>query len=152
MHWDWQLPARPDFRFGTQRIRASEEHFLKGSGIVIGALHLLDADARGGLILELISQEVADRSAIAGETQGRASVQSSHWLQEALTQIRFELRISQSQLSAGVASNVEALLLRRPDLQSQYRVATLDAYTASKTVSDYLLKPMNRTCKALRER
>ncbi|MFC6335559.1 DUF4172 domain-containing protein [Pseudomonas sp. CCM 7891] len=130
MHWDWQLPVRPDFRFGTERIRVSEEHFLKGSGIVIGALHHLDADARDGLTLELISQGVADRSTIAGETQGRASVQSSYCLQEALTQIRFELRIS----------------------QSQYRAATLDAHTASKTVSDYLLKPMNRTREALRER
>ena len=49
----------------------------KGSGVVIGALHHLDADARDGLTIELISQEVVDSSAIEGEILDRASVQSS---------------------------------------------------------------------------
>lgn len=58
--------------------------------------------------------------------------QSLHWLQEALTQTRSELRISESLISVGAASNVEVLRLRqkvadlelrRADLQSQYLVA-----------------------------
>jgi Fic family protein len=77
MRWNWQLPDWPDFRFDADRIRASEEQFLKGSGVVIGALHHLDADARDGLTIELISQEVVDSSAIEGEILDRASVQSS---------------------------------------------------------------------------
>ena len=56
MRWNWQLPDWPDFRFDAERIRASEEQFLKGSGVVIGALHHLDADERDGLTIELISQ------------------------------------------------------------------------------------------------
>ena len=77
MRWNWQLPDWPDFRFDADRLRASEEQFLKGSGVVIGALHHLDADERDGLTIELISQEVVDSSAIEGEILDRASVQSS---------------------------------------------------------------------------
>lgn len=77
MRWNWQLPDWPDFRFDADRIRAAEEQFLKGSGVVIGSLHHLDADERDGLTIELISQEVVDSSAIEGEILDRASVQSS---------------------------------------------------------------------------
>jgi Fic family protein len=77
MRWNWQLPDWPDFRFDADRIRASEEQFLKGSGVVVGALHHLDTDARDGLTIELISQEVVDSSAIEGEILDRDSVQSS---------------------------------------------------------------------------
>jgi hypothetical protein len=77
MRWNWQLPDWPEFRFDAERIRASEEQFLKGSGVIIGALHHLDADERNGLTIELISQEVVDSSAIEGEVLDRASVQSS---------------------------------------------------------------------------
>lgn len=77
MRWNWQLPDWPGFRFDADRIRASEEQFLKGSGVVVGALHHLDADERDGLTIELISQEVVDSSAIEGEILDRASIQSS---------------------------------------------------------------------------
>jgi len=77
MRWNWQLPDWPDFRFDADRIRAAEEQFLKGSGVVVGALHHLDADERDGLTIELISQEVVDSSAIEGEILDRVSVQSS---------------------------------------------------------------------------
>ena len=77
MRWNWQLPDWPDFRFDADCMRTSEEQFLKGSGVVIGALHHLNADARVGLTVELISQEVADSSAIEGEILDRDSVQSS---------------------------------------------------------------------------
>ncbi|MBJ7526861.1 MAG: Fic family protein [Sphingomonadaceae bacterium] len=77
MLWNWQLPDWPSFRFNADRIRASEEQFLRGSGVVIGALHHLDADARDGLTIELISQEILDSSAVEGEILDRASVQSS---------------------------------------------------------------------------
>ncbi len=77
MRCNWQLPDWPDFRFNADRIRAAEEQFLKGSGVVIGALHHLDPDERDGLTIELISQEVVDSSAIEGEILDRASVQSS---------------------------------------------------------------------------
>ena len=53
MRWNWQLPDWPEFRFDAERIRASEEQFLKGSGVVVGALHHLDANERDGLTIEL---------------------------------------------------------------------------------------------------
>ena len=77
MLWNWQLSDWPDFRFDSTRIRAAEERFLKGSGVVIGALHHLDADERHVLTIELISQEVVESSAIENEILDRASVQSS---------------------------------------------------------------------------
>ncbi len=77
MRWNWQLPDWPEFRFNADRIRVAEEQFLKGSGVVIGALQHLDGAARDGLTIELISQEVVDSSAIEGEILDRASVQSS---------------------------------------------------------------------------
>ena len=77
MLWNWQLSDWPDFRFDSTRIRPAEEQFLKGSGVVIGALHHLGADERHGLTIELISQEVVESSAIENEILDRASVQSS---------------------------------------------------------------------------
>ena len=77
MRWNWQLPDWPQFRFDADCLRAAEEQFLKGSGVVIGSLHHLDAGERDGLTIELISQEVVDSSAIEGEILDRASVQSS---------------------------------------------------------------------------
>ncbi len=77
MRWNWQLPDWPEFRFDADGLRAAEAQFLKGSGVVIGSLHHLDADERDGLTIELISQEVVDSSAIEGEILDRASVQSS---------------------------------------------------------------------------
>jgi len=77
MLWNWQLSDWPDFRFDSARIRAGEEKFLKGSGVVIGALHHLDTDERRDLTIELISQEVVESSAIENEILDRASVQSS---------------------------------------------------------------------------
>src|SRR3546814_17594173 len=40
-------------------------------------MHHLDGDARQGIVIELISKEMVDRSAIEGEVLDRASVQSS---------------------------------------------------------------------------
>jgi Fic family protein len=77
MLWNWQLDDWPDLRFDPTRIRPAEEQFLKGSGVVIGALHHLDTDERHGLTIELISQEVIESSAIENEILDRASVQSS---------------------------------------------------------------------------
>jgi hypothetical protein len=77
MRWNWQLPDWPDFQYDASRIRAAEERFLKGAGVVVGSLHHLDSDARLGFTIELISQEMVDSSAIEGEVLDRASVQSS---------------------------------------------------------------------------
>ncbi|WP_323810559.1 Fic family protein [Sphingobium baderi] len=77
MLWNWQLPDWPKFQYDAARLQSAEAQFLKGAGIVVGALHHLDGDARQGFTIELISQEMVDSSAIEGEVLDRASVQSS---------------------------------------------------------------------------
>ncbi|AXB78900.1 Fic family protein [Novosphingobium sp. P6W] len=77
MRWNWQLIDWPNFGFDPTRLRAAEERFLRGSGVVVGTMHHLDGDARQGVVIELISQEMVESSAIEGEVLDRASVQSS---------------------------------------------------------------------------
>ena len=77
MRWNWQLPDWPQFGYDPSRLRLAEERFLKGAGVVIGSMHHLDGEARQGIAIELISQEMVDSSAIEGEVLDRASVQSS---------------------------------------------------------------------------
>src|SRR3546814_11678794 len=77
MLWNWQLSDWPAFSFDAALLREAEERFLKGAGVVVGSMHHLDGDARQGIVIELISQEMVDSSAIEGEGLGRASVQSS---------------------------------------------------------------------------
>ena len=77
MRWNWQLADWPKFGFDPTRLRAAEERFLRGSGVVVGTMRHLDGDARQGLVIELISQEMVESSAIEGEVLDRASVQSS---------------------------------------------------------------------------
>ena len=55
----------------------AEKCLLKGVGVVVGSMHHLDGDARQGIVIELISQEMVDSSAIEGKVLDRASVQSS---------------------------------------------------------------------------
>jgi len=77
MAWNWQLSDWTRFAFDEERLRDAEARFLKGSGVVVGSMHHLDGDARQGMVVELISQEMVDSSAIEGEVLDRASVQSS---------------------------------------------------------------------------
>src|SRR3546814_3183238 len=85
MLWNWQLSDWPAFSFDAALLREAEERFLKGAGVVVGSMHHLDGDARKGIVIELISQEMielisqemVDSSAIEGEVLDRASVQSS---------------------------------------------------------------------------
>ncbi|CAD7341511.1 Fic family protein [Sphingomonadales bacterium 56] len=77
MIWSWQLSDWPQFSFEQASLRAAEERFIKGAGVIVGSLHHLDGEARQGIAIELISQEMVDSSAIEGEVLDRASVQTS---------------------------------------------------------------------------
>jgi hypothetical protein len=77
MLWNWQLSDWPQFSFDQASLRAAEECFIKGAGVIVGSLHHLDGEARQGIVIELISQEMVDSSAVEGEVLDRASVQSS---------------------------------------------------------------------------
>lgn len=43
-------------------MREPEARFLKGSGIVVRSMHHLDGEARQGIVIELILQEMVDSS------------------------------------------------------------------------------------------
>ncbi|MEI9850319.1 MAG: Fic family protein [Sphingomonas sp.] len=77
MRWNWQQPDWPSFAYDAKRLRSREDHFLKGAGILVGAMSHLHADDRQNLSIELLAQEAVDSSAIEGEILDRASVQSS---------------------------------------------------------------------------
>lgn len=77
MLWNWQLSTWPQFDFEQARLADREARFLKGAGVIVGSMHHLDGETRRGLVIELISQEMVDSSAIEGEVLDRASVQSS---------------------------------------------------------------------------
>uniref|UniRef100_UPI0035CA81A4 DUF4172 domain-containing protein n=1 Tax=uncultured Sphingomonas sp. TaxID=158754 RepID=UPI0035CA81A4 len=67
MLWNWQLTDWPRFSFDPARLREAEERFLKGAGVIVGSMHHLNGEARQGIAIELISQEMVDSSAIEGE-------------------------------------------------------------------------------------
>lgn len=77
MLWNWQLSDWPQFAFDAASLRDAEARFLKGAGVVVGSMHHLDGKARQGIVIELISQEMVDSSAIEGEILDRVSVQAS---------------------------------------------------------------------------
>jgi Fic family protein len=77
MRWNWQLPDWPRFTYETEALRSAEERFLRGSGVIVGALLHVDDDEKQALTIDLIAQETIDSSAIEGEILDRASVQSS---------------------------------------------------------------------------
>lgn len=77
MTWNWQLPDWPHFQFEKTRVWETETQFLKNSGVMVGAMYHLDQDANQQLVVQLMSQEMVESSAIEGEVLDRASVQSS---------------------------------------------------------------------------
>ena len=77
MQWNWQQADWPSFQYTPSLLQDMEGRFLKGAGVIVGALHHVDQQARQGLTLDLISQETVENSAIEGEILDRASVQSS---------------------------------------------------------------------------
>lgn len=64
MLWNWQLPDWPQFTFDEACLRDAEARFLKGVGVVVGSMRHLDGEARQEIVVELISQEMVDSSAI----------------------------------------------------------------------------------------
>lgn len=75
--WTWQQPDWPHFRYDPAPLQGAEARFLKGAGVVIGSIGHLDGDARQGLVVGLMAQDMAESSAIEGELLDRASLQSS---------------------------------------------------------------------------
>lgn len=77
MQWNWQQPDWPNFAYDAAALQVAEERFLKGAGVVVGAMFHAEGEEKQALTIELIAQETVDSSAIEGEVLDRASVQSS---------------------------------------------------------------------------
>lgn len=77
MHWNWQQPDWPNFRFDAEALAPLEACFLKQGGVVIGSVQHLGEDDRGLLTVEIISAEALKTSEIEGEILDRESLQSS---------------------------------------------------------------------------
>lgn len=77
MLWNWQQPDWPNFAYDPARLQAAEARFLRGSGVIVGAMLHVDGEQKQALTIDLIAQETVDSSAIEGEILDRASVQSS---------------------------------------------------------------------------
>ncbi|WP_122040262.1 Fic family protein [Asaia bogorensis] len=77
MRWNWQLQDWTNFQFDRAGLEEAEKRILKGSGVVVGSMQHLDNAATQHLVVQLLSQEMVQSSAIEGEVLDRASVQSS---------------------------------------------------------------------------
>jgi Fic family protein len=77
MHWNWQDPDWPNFRFSPTLLTDQEGLFLRQSGVVVGTVRHVPDEQRLPLVVELISTEALKTSEIEGEMLDRDSVQSS---------------------------------------------------------------------------
>jgi Fic family protein len=77
MQWNRQQADWPNFAYDAAALQVAEERFLKGAGVVVGAMFHAEGEEKQALTIELIAQETVDSSAIEGEVLDRASVQSS---------------------------------------------------------------------------
>lgn len=77
MLWNWQQPDWPNFAYDPASLQAAEARFLRGSGVIVGAMLHVEGEQRQALTIDLIAQETVNSSAIEGEILDRASVQSS---------------------------------------------------------------------------
>ena len=77
MLWNWQQPDWPNFAYDSACLQAAEARFLRGSGVIVGAMLHVDGEQKQALTIDLIAQETVNSSAIEGEILDRASVQSS---------------------------------------------------------------------------
>ncbi|WP_236614731.1 HlyD family type I secretion periplasmic adaptor subunit [Sphingobium baderi] len=109
----------------TAKYRAALASSARLTAEVNGTALTFPKDLKGNL--DLISQETR-----LYQSRRDSVAESVRWLQEALAQTRSELKITESLVPVGAASNVEVLRLRqkvadlelrKSDLQSQYMVA-----------------------------
>ncbi len=75
--WNWQKSDWPHFQYKKISLELLEAQFLHSSGILLGVLKHLDAEASEKLRIELLTTEALQTSAIEGEILNRESVQSS---------------------------------------------------------------------------
>ena len=77
MKWNWQLEDWPKFRWEQDKLRAYEQLFMEGGGIIIGSSQHMSKEGSQSLLIELMCTDALDSSEIEGENLNRDSVQSS---------------------------------------------------------------------------
>jgi Fic family protein len=77
MHWNWQQPDWPRFRYDAALLAPQEGRFLQQGGVVLGSFRHLAGEGRDQVIVEIMSTEAIKSSQIEGEILDRDSVQSS---------------------------------------------------------------------------
>jgi len=77
MLWNWQQEDWPRFSYQTSQIAILEAQFLRQSGLALGSAKHIGAADTDNLIIDLISNEALQTSAIEGEILSRDSVRSS---------------------------------------------------------------------------
>jgi Fic family protein len=75
--WNWQFEEWPNFKYDDEALKAMEYRFSQISGTVLGALKHIEEDEKDALLVEILSNEAFNTSAIEGEYLDRESIQSS---------------------------------------------------------------------------
>jgi Fic family protein len=73
----WQQPSWPTFSFDAQKVSASLAQARLVQGEVEGKAHAIGLDSTGGIVPEILAQEVVASAAIEGEQLDPAAVLSS---------------------------------------------------------------------------
>jgi len=77
MTWNWQDKDWPHFLWDAGKLARAESLFLEGAGLMTGvSIHLNDQDQKT-LMVDIMSREALETSAIEGEIFNRESVQAS---------------------------------------------------------------------------
>lgn len=77
MHWNWQHPDWPNFRWDSNKLARLETQFLKRVGMQIGSVRHFEEDVRRSVTVDVLTGEALKTSEIEGEILNRDSVQSS---------------------------------------------------------------------------
>lgn len=77
MAWNWMQEAWPNFTWRANELDGLESRFVRESGVQIGSVRHVGDDERTTLIVDMMTTEAIDTSAIEGEVLNRDSVQSS---------------------------------------------------------------------------
>lgn len=70
MLWNWQHPDGPNFAWDQDKMLDAERLFHEHAGIVIGVSRHLEGNEQNNLIIEMISVEAINTSAIEGRGLG----------------------------------------------------------------------------------
>ena len=75
--WNWQLDQWPHFSFDEEALKPLEYAFSQENGIITGTFKHIEQNDKDALLVEILSNEALNTSAIEGEYLNRDSIQAS---------------------------------------------------------------------------